>query len=364
MEKNYFKTVFKILNAVFFVAFMALFSTISAQIIQFSDANFKAKLLLSSPNYSIAQDLNGNYFKIDANNDGEIEIAEALQVSRLFIYHTPNQPITNIQEVSYFLNVSSLKLQSLDITTLNISSLNFLKNLELTSLSKTPTLSLPASIENLQVEYCAIINNTNIGNLANLKTLYLTDATTNITALDLSNFKLLEDFYCSNYSNPNKLTELNASNLPLLTSLVCSYNSLTTLNITGTNNLKKLELYNNKLTSLDISQQVGLENLNCSNNELTTLDVSKIINNPENTSTINCDNNKLQSLDLKNLTLGYVNASNNLLTNVNFENANFIWGMDFQENKLTILDLSKYGLETENSPEMISFSNNNLQKCS
>lgn len=50
---------------------------IFAQIINIPDAKFKVKLLQSSPSNSIAKDLNGNYFKIDANGNGEIEVSEA-----------------------------------------------------------------------------------------------------------------------------------------------------------------------------------------------------------------------------------------------------------------------------------------------
>ena len=56
---------------------------LNAQIVNFTDATFKAKVLESSPDNKIAKDLNGNYFKIDANNDGEIQLTEAERVSVL-----------------------------------------------------------------------------------------------------------------------------------------------------------------------------------------------------------------------------------------------------------------------------------------
>ena len=59
----------------------------SAQVITFPDPNFKAILLAADVTNEIAQN---NYplqdnMKIDANNNGEIEVAEALAVERLNI---------------------------------------------------------------------------------------------------------------------------------------------------------------------------------------------------------------------------------------------------------------------------------------
>jgi hypothetical protein len=47
-------------------------------------------LLLSDPNNQIAKNLSGNYFKIDANNNGLIENSEALEVSFLNIFENYN----------------------------------------------------------------------------------------------------------------------------------------------------------------------------------------------------------------------------------------------------------------------------------
>lgn len=59
---------------------LLLFSFLNAQVINFIDPNFKAKLLLSSTSSNIAISLNNTFLKIDANNNGEIEESEALAV--------------------------------------------------------------------------------------------------------------------------------------------------------------------------------------------------------------------------------------------------------------------------------------------
>ena len=64
---------------------MILFSKNYSQIVSVPDINFKAKLLESSATNNIAKDLNGNPVKIDQNNDGEIQISEAENISALSI---------------------------------------------------------------------------------------------------------------------------------------------------------------------------------------------------------------------------------------------------------------------------------------
>ena len=67
-----------------FVAFFTIFIS-NAQIINFPDANFKAKLLSASTSNSIAKNAAGTSIKIDANNNGQIEQSEALLVHKLFV---------------------------------------------------------------------------------------------------------------------------------------------------------------------------------------------------------------------------------------------------------------------------------------
>lgn len=64
---------------------MFVFSFANSQIVNIPDANLKTKLLLANntSGHQIAKNLNGDYFKIDSNNDGEIQFSEALQVLTL-----------------------------------------------------------------------------------------------------------------------------------------------------------------------------------------------------------------------------------------------------------------------------------------
>jgi uncharacterized repeat protein (TIGR01451 family) len=113
-----------------------------AQIINFPDANFKAKLLQSG----VATDYGmENVITIDANNNGEVEVSEVQQVWRLDI---SNANISDLTGISYFTNLSILicnnnLLQSIVINNSN-SFLKFLhcKNNLLQSILIDPSVTL------------------------------------------------------------------------------------------------------------------------------------------------------------------------------------------------------------------------------
>lgn len=75
-----------------------------AQIINIPDANFKAKLLEASPSNTIARNTQNQYFKIDSNNDGEIQLSEALEVYGL------NLNNSNIESLEGIFNFSNLAI--------------------------------------------------------------------------------------------------------------------------------------------------------------------------------------------------------------------------------------------------------------
>lgn len=115
------------------ILFLALaFSTIaSAQIINFPDANFKARLLQANTFNMIASTLtptdNGyvsTYHKIDTNNDGEIQVSEALLIKYLRV-STAN--ITDVTGVNEFKNLKYFNCTSNQITDVDVSGLQQLR---------------------------------------------------------------------------------------------------------------------------------------------------------------------------------------------------------------------------------------------
>ena len=66
----------------------------------------------------------------------------------------------------------------------------------------------------------------------------------------------------------NAITNLNVSNTPALTRLLCYDNQLTSLDVSNNSVLTSLSCDNNELTSLDVSNNSALIYLLCDNNQL------------------------------------------------------------------------------------------------
>ena len=183
------------MKKLYFTVFTFLFLAVAnAQIINFPDANFKAKLLAANSSNRIAINLAGNYFKIDANDDGEIEIAEALQISSLF---ASNSLLSNLAGIENFLNIELLDING-----------NYLSNLDLSSNTQ------------LNKIYCGAshLNNLNIHNLTLLTELYCNS--NNLAILSLEDNIQLQILYC----NHNLLEMLDLNNNLNLISIDCGSN--------------------------------------------------------------------------------------------------------------------------------------------
>ncbi|MDN3677066.1 T9SS type A sorting domain-containing protein [Flavobacterium paronense] len=275
--------------------------TFQAQIINFPDANFKTKLLQSDTNNYIAKNLNGNYFKIDANSNGQIEVSEAQNVSYIDVYRYYNDLyIANLTGLSSFTNLKFFRCSNHSITNLNYSGLS-----------------------NLQELYCSNILLTTI-NLANYPNLKNFDCGANqLTSLSLINLPNLELLYCGS----NQLTSLNLSNLPNLKILDCGSNPFNTLDLSNNNALTYLGCSQLGLTNLNVSNLLNLEHLVCLNNQLTQLDISGLTMLRD----LQCPNNRIEYIDLSDFATGgppnqgngfYELRFNNLQA-INVKNGNF-----------------------------------------
>jgi Leucine-rich repeat (LRR) protein len=313
----------------FCLLFISLFS--SAQIINFTDANFKAKLLAANPSSTIASteiptlNNDGNpvvisYNKIDMNDDGEIQISEAQNIKYLNLSNN----ITNLSGIEYFTNLQVLNCPFNQLTNLNGNqftdliylncSYNQLQNLEITGLTNLKKLIC----DNNQ------LTNLNVSGLTSLQTLYC--YTNLLTSINLNGLPNLKYLYCLN----NQLTSLNTSGLINLEYLDCKNNQLTTLNISSSINLVELDCKINFITELNLTGLNNLQNLYCGNNLLTNLNLTGL-NNLQN---LHCINNQITNLNAENLSnLGYLNCDNNQLTLLNIKGIsnNFTY-LSFQNN--------------------------------
>lgn len=136
----------------YFLVFGILFlNVVNAQVIEFTDLNFKTKVLSSSAANAIARDITGSFMQIDVNNDGEIQESEALLVRELLVNNAEINDMTGIQYFKnlWLLSCANNQIQSLDLS--GIPNLNHLmcQNNNLTTLDLSGT----------KVKYFTIDNN-------------------------------------------------------------------------------------------------------------------------------------------------------------------------------------------------------------
>lgn len=119
---------------------------------------------------------------------------------------------------------------------------------------------------------------------------YLASASNKLTAIDVSGNPFL-----TTLNTPlNKITALDVSKNSALTHLDCSNNNINTLNVSQNRALVSLWAFSNNLTQLDLSINADLVSLDFSGNQLNSIDVSK---NRELVRLIGF-NNQLTSLDI------------------------------------------------------------------
>lgn len=244
------------------------FNILKAQIVNIPDANFKARLLAADTSNGIARNLSGSNFKIDSNNDSQIQLSEALQVSYLNAGGMTGGPAV-LTGITSFSNLIELYTQGSIIPTLNLSGMT-----------------------NLQKLNCGYNDMTSL-NVAGLSSLVELDCFNNqLTTLDVTGLSSLQKL---NYSL-NQISSLNLSQLPTLTELECRSNALTNLNVSQNINLTNLSCGFNQLTALDVSALTNLNYLECSENLITTLDLSAT----SNLQGLECQNSSIVSIFLKN----------------------------------------------------------------
>lgn len=232
----------------------------NAQIVNIPDPIFKAKLLSANTTNGIASNSANQNIVIDTNGDNEIQVSEALNVSKLFIPGQAGNMIADLTGINQFTNLTSLSAFNNALTNLQISGLS-----------------------NLQVIHVA--NN-------------------NLTALSVNNLNSLQNLTITN----NQLTNFSVTNTPNLQTLSCSGNQLTLVDISNFPNLITLECNNNLITTLALNNNNNLGNISASNNQLTTIPFGEA----PNLSNLYINNNLFTTIDVGQLTqLGNFNFSNN-----------------------------------------------------
>lgn len=196
-----------------------------AQIVEFADSNFKKVLLMSNEVAQIAKDFNGYNMKVDANDDGEIQLSEALQVGGLLIGNA--YPVKDFTGLESFSNLKKFESISNPIQKIDLSKNLLLEELHITgntSSLKNYDVSKNTVLKILDFQN-ALIETLDISQLSLLTDLYIDN--TNLTELDFSkNSKLRLVNVIS-----SKIKELDFSLNPEFVHLACGGESLEFLNL-------------------------------------------------------------------------------------------------------------------------------------
>ncbi|WP_225875117.1 leucine-rich repeat domain-containing protein [Flavobacterium bernardetii] len=197
-----------------------------AQIINFPDANFKAKLLAASPSNTIALDVLGNYVKIDTNNNSEIEENEVTSIKALNVQISG---ISNLGGLTYFINLEDLVCSNNPLISLDFSDVNNFSNLK-----------------NIDCSGCGL------------------------TSLNVENRTLLNRLITHYNPSLTSLTFVSNYNLQFL---ICSLNQLTSLDLTQTN-VKHLNCSHNNISNIVFNPNITCQSINLSDNNLSSLNLN------------------------------------------------------------------------------------------
>lgn len=251
---------------------LLLFISLSAQaqIINFPDANLKAKLLSATATNGVAytSEFGPTSVKIDTNNNNEIEVAEAVVIKRLGL---GSSGISNLSGMEYFTGLRGLTCSNNNIVSFDFSTMTSLYDLwlnynDITVLSAS---NLPVGLLYFHIENNPITSFDATG-LDNLQTLSLKGC--ELTSLTVNSLQNLTSLDC----NFNNLTTLDISGMTALMNLWCGSNNLTSLNLSGASNLSDLACAANALTSLDLTGLHNLSSINFRVNGITSIDLSDV----------------------------------------------------------------------------------------
>lgn len=271
------------------LSFLLLTSFLQAQIVSIPNANFKAKLLAAGPSNYTAKNLSNAYFKIDANNDGEIQTSEALQVGYLDVAYSN---ITSLEGIQSFTNLVSLNFEMNYVASINLTSLTHLYELK-SGGNQFTTLNLNG-LTNLYTLTCSGNDLTSL-NVSGLTNLHYLDCSENaLTSLNMFNLDNIEYINCDG----NQLTNLDVAYMPSLQNLYCRRNQISYIYLSGNTALQDFRCSNNNLFNINLSGMDNLRYLDCEFNQLTSLDVS----GKTFLRTIMCNHNLLWTLDISDCT--------------------------------------------------------------
>lgn len=236
------------------------------------------------------------------------------------------------------------ELEELDVYYLNLSELDVTQNPKLRVLDMgycchtywdlTPieTLDLSQNPE-LEVLNCVSSNLDGFG----------------LNALDVTHNPKLKQL--TTYGNP-KIQELDLSNNKELTMLNCGHNALSALDVTACTQLETLSCPYNTIAELDLTHCTELVHLNCADNRIGKLDFSQT-----KLGYLEAQNNQIEEINMGDKTFDtpsaansgydhagepylYMKLNNNRLTSIDLSRQTYLYWLEICDNELTSLDVN------------------------
>ncbi|AWI26189.1 T9SS type A sorting domain-containing protein [Flavobacterium pallidum] len=274
-----------------YLLFLFIYFTGTAQIINIPDPDFKAWLVQHAV---AATNANGDDYNtdVDANDDGEIQMAEAAAVTGLalstsLIDDTGN--LVSLEGIANFTNLKRLHCDGNSLTSLDVSMI--------------PSLT------------------------------YLNCGHNQLSSLNISGLSQLKEIWC----NSNQLTALNLDGLTGLEELNSQDNHLSTLSFDSIPSVRTLWLSGNEFVTMDLTMLSELQTLSADNNQISQLNVAGL----GNLSAISAGYNQLTGLDLDGVEqLDDLLLSHNMISNLDLSVPTEITYMELSDNPLTAIDLS------------------------
>ncbi|MBI6118773.1 immunoglobulin domain-containing protein, partial [Salegentibacter maritimus] len=257
--------------------------------------------------------------------------------------------ITNVN-VSNFLALEQLRLQTTNTQTIQLPQTNSLKDIRISNhLINTISFENAAMLETLYIQNKSGSSPTNIDITKNSQLKVLVARSNHMTNIDVTQNSSLTNINVQS----NQLTSLDVTENKVLEELTASYNMLSDIDVRQNILLRRLALSNNEIANLDVTQNRELQNLNIANNLFTGtgLDITQNIA----LSSLDASNNQIESLNItKNSSLGNLVLHHNLFTGTNIiDQYHDIWQTNGALRASDELDVS-YNLLSGKIPDFAS----------
>lgn len=299
--------------------------------------------------------------KIDADGDGKITFEEAAVVKELNLGFAEKPEstvdcVTDITGLEYFTSLETLSLKFNSVS--DIKPIEGISTLKVLILGENPISSINldklGELTDLRL-YGTNISEIDLSKTPKLESLYL--QRTKVSKVDLTPLQSLDQALLNKCSN---LTELKASNLPILTRLDAVEGNLTSFEISDCPSLRELHLNSNKLTSIKLNNLNMLMRLNVYDNKLTSIEVSNL----PLLMWLFVFDNQISSIDLSaNVALREFRASNNPLTEVNLSTNKNLVAIELENmSKMKTLNIKNEYYDEWDSEYLIVDGNTALEK--